>query len=293
MVEPGGTPARGWQGQGVDRTGITAPWAAVIAGHRAASAPCRALCPCTQGKVCRAVPAVPDPSAEVRQGCCDLWPLAPAQGPGTPAAQRGVQHVAAAGRLLAACCSAELYALTCPLHWSRVCCGTPGTAALSWLDRGGQEDGLGAAVALAGLDALPACWQLALSSPGTAPLGKLLAGGQGAWGAAGTGESCQGGSDGAPCPLCPQVQWLEQQVAKRRTKRDVFMEPTDPKFPQQWYLVSAGQGPHSAKQGREPHSCDSECKFWVCGCVIRGMAVRWLLLLPAGLAGRRRRRRKA
>ncbi|XP_039579117.1 furin isoform X4 [Passer montanus] len=32
------------------------------------------------------------------------------------------------------------------------------------------------------------------------------------------------------------VQWLEQQVAKRRTKRDVFMEPTDPKFPQQWYL---------------------------------------------------------
>ncbi|NXV28381.1 FURIN protein, partial [Rissa tridactyla] len=40
----------------------------------------------------------------------------------------------------------------------------------------------------------------------------------------------------------PQVQWLEQQVAKRRTKRDVFMEPTDPKFPQQWYLVSAGWG---------------------------------------------------
>ncbi|NXD83935.1 FURIN protein, partial [Halcyon senegalensis] len=42
----------------------------------------------------------------------------------------------------------------------------------------------------------------------------------------------------------PQVQWLEQQVAKRRTKRDVFMEPTDPKFPQQWYLVSARQGGH-------------------------------------------------
>ncbi|NXH62046.1 FURIN protein, partial [Rhabdornis inornatus] len=40
----------------------------------------------------------------------------------------------------------------------------------------------------------------------------------------------------------PQVQWLEQQVAKRRTKRDVFMEPTDPKFPQQWYLVSVGNG---------------------------------------------------
>lgn len=39
-------------------------------------------------------------------------------------------------------------------------------------------------------------------------------------------------------PLTPsQVQWLEQQVAKRRTKRDVYQEPTDPKFPQQWYLV--------------------------------------------------------
>lgn len=35
----------------------------------------------------------------------------------------------------------------------------------------------------------------------------------------------------------PQIQWLEQQVAKRRTKRDVYLEPTDPKFPQQWYLV--------------------------------------------------------
>lgn len=45
-----------------------------------------------------------------------------------------------------------------------------------------------------------------------------------------------------PLPTCPphtlsQVQWLEQQVAKRRIKRDVYQEPTDPKFPQQWYLV--------------------------------------------------------
>ncbi|NXE29690.1 FURIN protein, partial [Ardeotis kori] len=53
----------------------------------------------------------------------------------------------------------------------------------------------------------------------------------------------------------PQVQWLEQQVAKRRTKRDVFMEPTDPKFPQQWYLVSAGRGPRAARPGREPCGC--------------------------------------
>uniref|UniRef100_A0AAR2K5I7 P/Homo B domain-containing protein n=1 Tax=Pygocentrus nattereri TaxID=42514 RepID=A0AAR2K5I7_PYGNA len=36
----------------------------------------------------------------------------------------------------------------------------------------------------------------------------------------------------------PQVVWAEQQVAKRRRKRDIYSEPTDPKFPQQWYLVS-------------------------------------------------------
>uniref|UniRef100_A0A8V5GXI6 furin n=1 Tax=Melopsittacus undulatus TaxID=13146 RepID=A0A8V5GXI6_MELUD len=85
----------------------------------------------------------------------------------------------------------------------------------------------------------------------------------GAWGAqaAGVGQGprllvweLQGGAQAAgvgqgpgscwphcePAGSLPQVQWLEQQVAKRRTKRDMFMEPTDPKFPQQWYLVSAG-----------------------------------------------------
>uniref|UniRef100_A0AAY4BVU8 P/Homo B domain-containing protein n=1 Tax=Denticeps clupeoides TaxID=299321 RepID=A0AAY4BVU8_9TELE len=35
----------------------------------------------------------------------------------------------------------------------------------------------------------------------------------------------------------PQVTWLEQQVVKRRVKRDVYSEPTDPKFAQQWYLL--------------------------------------------------------
>lgn len=35
-----------------------------------------------------------------------------------------------------------------------------------------------------------------------------------------------------------QVHWAEQQVAKKRRKRDIFTEPTDPKFPLQWYLVS-------------------------------------------------------
>lgn len=40
-----------------------------------------------------------------------------------------------------------------------------------------------------------------------------------------------------PTRVSLQVLWLEQQVAKRRAKRDAFLEPTDPKFPQQWYLV--------------------------------------------------------
>ncbi|NWV28231.1 FURIN protein, partial [Origma solitaria] len=52
----------------------------------------------------------------------------------------------------------------------------------------------------------------------------------------------------------PQVQWLEQQVAKRRIKRDVFMEPTDPKFPQQWYLVSVGTVWGSGLLSEQPFS---------------------------------------
>ncbi|KAM8892325.1 furin (paired basic amino acid cleaving enzyme) b isoform 2-T4 [Spinachia spinachia] len=34
----------------------------------------------------------------------------------------------------------------------------------------------------------------------------------------------------------PQVQWVEQQVVKRRKKRDIYADPTDPDFPEQWYL---------------------------------------------------------
>ncbi|XP_076880973.1 furin (paired basic amino acid cleaving enzyme) a [Brachyhypopomus gauderio] len=34
----------------------------------------------------------------------------------------------------------------------------------------------------------------------------------------------------------PQVTWTEQQVVKRRKKRDIYTEPADPKFAQQWYL---------------------------------------------------------
>lgn len=40
------------------------------------------------------------------------------------------------------------------------------------------------------------------------------------------------------CALLLQVTWAEQQVAKRRKKRDVYVEPFDPKFRDQWYLVS-------------------------------------------------------
>uniref|UniRef100_A0A8C1GC99 Furin (paired basic amino acid cleaving enzyme) a n=1 Tax=Cyprinus carpio TaxID=7962 RepID=A0A8C1GC99_CYPCA len=35
-----------------------------------------------------------------------------------------------------------------------------------------------------------------------------------------------------------KVMWAEQQVVKRRKKRDIYYEPTDPKFAQQWYLVN-------------------------------------------------------
>ncbi|MBN3314109.1 FURI1 protein, partial [Atractosteus spatula] len=36
----------------------------------------------------------------------------------------------------------------------------------------------------------------------------------------------------------PQVKWAEQQVVKRRKKRDIYSELSDPKFPQQWYLYN-------------------------------------------------------
>ncbi|XP_068172200.1 furin (paired basic amino acid cleaving enzyme) a [Antennarius striatus] len=34
----------------------------------------------------------------------------------------------------------------------------------------------------------------------------------------------------------PKVTWAEQQVSKRRKKRDIFREPDDPKYRDQWYL---------------------------------------------------------
>ncbi|KAI4826040.1 hypothetical protein KUCAC02_021696 [Chaenocephalus aceratus] len=36
----------------------------------------------------------------------------------------------------------------------------------------------------------------------------------------------------------PQVLWAEQQVVKKRKKRDIYEDPTDPDFPKQWYLTT-------------------------------------------------------
>uniref|UniRef100_A0A672LHF2 Furin-like n=1 Tax=Sinocyclocheilus grahami TaxID=75366 RepID=A0A672LHF2_SINGR len=46
----------------------------------------------------------------------------------------------------------------------------------------------------------------------------------------------------------PQVIWAEQQIAKRRHKRDIHIEPTDPKFPQQWYLYNPSHGDLNVKE---------------------------------------------
>uniref|UniRef100_A0AAQ5YZE3 P/Homo B domain-containing protein n=1 Tax=Amphiprion ocellaris TaxID=80972 RepID=A0AAQ5YZE3_AMPOC len=45
----------------------------------------------------------------------------------------------------------------------------------------------------------------------------------------------------------PKVTWAEQQVAKRRKKRDVFVEPLDPKFRDQWYLYNNNHRDLNAK----------------------------------------------
>uniref|UniRef100_A0A4W5M4Q1 Furin (paired basic amino acid cleaving enzyme) a n=1 Tax=Hucho hucho TaxID=62062 RepID=A0A4W5M4Q1_9TELE len=45
----------------------------------------------------------------------------------------------------------------------------------------------------------------------------------------------------------PQVMWAEQQVVKSRKKRDIYTEPSDPKFTQQWYLYNANHRDLNAK----------------------------------------------
>uniref|UniRef100_A0A673APS8 Furin-1-like n=1 Tax=Sphaeramia orbicularis TaxID=375764 RepID=A0A673APS8_9TELE len=44
-----------------------------------------------------------------------------------------------------------------------------------------------------------------------------------------------------------QVTWALQQVAKRRKKRDVYAEPVDPKFRDQWYLYNSNHRDLNAK----------------------------------------------
>uniref|UniRef100_A0A3Q4G5N4 Furin, paired basic amino acid cleaving enzyme n=1 Tax=Neolamprologus brichardi TaxID=32507 RepID=A0A3Q4G5N4_NEOBR len=43
------------------------------------------------------------------------------------------------------------------------------------------------------------------------------------------------------------VTWAEQQVVKQRKKRDVFEEPLDPKFRDQWYLYNSNHHDLNAK----------------------------------------------
>ncbi|KAM4630950.1 furin (paired basic amino acid cleaving enzyme) a isoform 1-T3 [Polymixia lowei] len=45
----------------------------------------------------------------------------------------------------------------------------------------------------------------------------------------------------------PKVLWAEQQVVKQRKKRDVFTEPSDPKFRDQWYLYNGNHHDLNAK----------------------------------------------
>lgn len=46
----------------------------------------------------------------------------------------------------------------------------------------------------------------------------------------------------------PQVSWAEQQVVKRRKKRDIYSEPIDPKFAQQWYLYNSNHRDLNVKE---------------------------------------------
>ncbi|CAB1425746.1 unnamed protein product [Pleuronectes platessa] len=48
-----------------------------------------------------------------------------------------------------------------------------------------------------------------------------------------------------------KVTWAEQQVSKRRKKRDTYAEPSDPKFRDQWYLYNSNQRDLNAKAAWE------------------------------------------
>ncbi|CAN9507028.1 unnamed protein product [Ophioblennius macclurei] len=49
----------------------------------------------------------------------------------------------------------------------------------------------------------------------------------------------------------PKVSWAEQQLVKRRKKRDVHVEPKDPKFQDQWYLYNSNHRDLNAKAAWE------------------------------------------
>ncbi|KAK7913053.1 hypothetical protein WMY93_013264 [Mugilogobius chulae] len=49
----------------------------------------------------------------------------------------------------------------------------------------------------------------------------------------------------------PKVSWAEQQVVKRRRKRDIYTDPTDPKFADQWYLQNNNHRDLNAKAAWE------------------------------------------
>ncbi|KAI1889765.1 hypothetical protein AGOR_G00166300 [Albula goreensis] len=49
----------------------------------------------------------------------------------------------------------------------------------------------------------------------------------------------------------PKVLWVEQQVVKQRKKRDIYTDPTDPKFTQQWYLFNPSHRDLNAKEAWE------------------------------------------
>ncbi|XP_033968232.1 furin (paired basic amino acid cleaving enzyme) a [Pseudochaenichthys georgianus] len=49
----------------------------------------------------------------------------------------------------------------------------------------------------------------------------------------------------------PKVTWAEQQVSKKRKKRDVYQEPSDPKFRDQWYLYNPNRRDLNARSAWE------------------------------------------
>ncbi|XP_058502006.1 furin (paired basic amino acid cleaving enzyme) b [Solea solea] len=59
----------------------------------------------------------------------------------------------------------------------------------------------------------------------------------------------------------PQVLWMEQQVVRKRKRRDVYEDPTDPDFPKQWYLSNPTHQDLNTKEA------------WVQGFTGRGVVV--------------------